>query len=309
MKIVLNPKYKKLADFVEHLPFSFENDGDLIYNGRNVLKSFQVEGIDLVVKSFKVPILLNKIAYSCFRKSKAARSYEYGMEIRRRGGNTPEPVAYIEEHKWGMLYRSYYICLNCKDAETVRFYMSGQKQDDALLRSFAYFSADLHERGILHIDYSPGNILVDKKDDGSFEFSLIDINRLCFKKLTDKEAYQSFSRLALSESVSTQLAGWYAEARSMDREEVIREINRYSDSFFRKFALKQAARRLRKEKNLFAVLFGPLQGYTILNWFRCTFLRSARQGCLYEQERTLYLRYIKDTDVRNVLERTFRYGN
>lgn len=47
------------------------------------------------------------------------------------------------------------------------------------MTAFAEFTARLHEAGILHLDYSPGNILYDKIGE-EYHFSLVDINRMHF---------------------------------------------------------------------------------------------------------------------------------
>jgi len=43
---------------------------------RNVIKIVTVEGEDLNIKAFKIPNIVNQIAYGFFRKSKARRSFE-----------------------------------------------------------------------------------------------------------------------------------------------------------------------------------------------------------------------------------------
>ena len=54
MKIVINPKYKKLGSFIENLPYEFENSGETIYSARNIIKRFIIDDIDLTVKRYKV---------------------------------------------------------------------------------------------------------------------------------------------------------------------------------------------------------------------------------------------------------------
>lgn len=308
MKTVINPSYDFLSGFIHSVAMRFETEGEVIYSGRNILKRFEVEGTSLVVKSFKRPHIVNKIAYTFFRKSKACRSYEHGMEILKRGGCTPAPIAYIEEYKGGLINRSFYICLYFDEAETIRPYVDGVKRDtDNILKSFAHFTADLHKQGILHIDFSPGNILFEKDSNGNYQFSLIDINRLCFRELSKKEAYQNFSRLSFTEAISTELACWYAEYRDWNKEEAVKEINRYSDDFFLKYTFRLVGKRLKEEKGLFFTLFGPLQIYLFLRWIRTHFLKGAKSGCIYEKERELYFHYIKEMDIRKVLERSRCY--
>ena len=128
MKVVTNPAYPFLADFFCHLSDRFETEGTTIYEGRNVLKRFNIEGCELVVKSFKVPFFVNRVIYTLFRKSKARRSYEYAFEILKRGSNTPEPLGYIEEYKHGLLSHSYSVSAY-SGASDIREYMNGQLKD------------------------------------------------------------------------------------------------------------------------------------------------------------------------------------
>lgn len=308
MKIAINPTYSFLTEFINKLPESFATEGEIIYNERNVLKRYQVQGVDLIVKSFKIPVLVNRVAYAFFRKSKACRSYEYALEILKRGGSTPEPIAYIEEFKGGLLNRSFFISIYNASAVTIRNYMYGGNSDeDKVLRSFTRFTAGIHRAGILHIDYSPGNILMNTASDGTYSFSLIDINRLRFKKISTDEALRNFDRLAVSVDISTRLGEMYADCCSLNREETVRKINEYSDRFFLKRTIKLVAKALKKEKGLFTVLFGPLQRYLYLHRFRTLFLQGRLDGYVYEKERELYLTYIKQSDERHVLNRRGHY--
>lgn len=308
MKIVINPEYSFLTDFINDLPESFSSEGEIIYNERNVLKRYQVRGVDMIVKSFKVPILVNRIAYAFFRKSKACRSYEYALEILKRGGNTPAPIAYIEEYKNGLLNRSYYISIFDARATTIREYMDGSILDaEVMWRSFVRFTINIHRSGILHIDYSPGNVLMGTKPDGSFRFSLIDINRLRFKEVSREEALSNFDRLALSVEVSTRLAEIYAEECSLDKNETVRKINKYSDRFFLKRTIKESTKQIKREKGKWAAFFSPLEHYFFLRWIRMLFLNGDKNNSLYKKERELYFSYIKSKDERQVLNRRYHY--
>ena len=61
----------------------------MIYKGRNELKEFDVEGKKLIVKSYQLPHLLNRIIYNFFRASKAKRSYSYALMLRKLGIGSP----------------------------------------------------------------------------------------------------------------------------------------------------------------------------------------------------------------------------
>src|SRR5690554_145431 len=97
MKICFNPSFdgnqKKVIDFIHQ----YESAGALFVKGsRNSIKTITIDGVVLSVKSFKVPHLVNSIAYRYFRKSKARRSFENALTLLNMGIGTPEPVAYFE---------------------------------------------------------------------------------------------------------------------------------------------------------------------------------------------------------------------
>ena len=67
MKIVIHPQYEYLTDFIHRLPTFFEKEGTTIYDGRNRIKVFQVDGLLLNVKRFRKPILINSLIFSFLR--------------------------------------------------------------------------------------------------------------------------------------------------------------------------------------------------------------------------------------------------
>ena len=291
MKIVINPQYLSLSGFIKSLPENFDNTGEFIYNERNQIKKYEVEGLDIAVKSFKIPILINRIAYTFFRKSKAARSYIHGLGILKRGFSTPAPVAYIETRKCGLMYRSFYISIYDKEKESVRRLMANEDKGDTslILKDFAHFVAGMHQAGILHIDLSPGNILMSKDSDNRYHFSIIDINRLLLKNhISRKEALQNFERLCLSKEISTQIAGFYAKERGWDEEETVAMINKYSDAFFLKICFRNAQKDIRKESGLLKSLFGPIQEF-----------KRTKDA---ERKKYLYDKYLKNRDWRGCVE-------
>jgi len=291
MKIVVNPEYSSISDFIETLPEIFDKKGEIIYRARNLIKEFEVEGLKIAVKSFKIPHLLNRIVYTFFRKSKAARSYLHGLGILNRGFATPVPIAYLETYKYGLLHRSFYVSIYDKEKETVRCLMANNDNEDTVekLKYFTRYIAEMHNAGILHIDLSPGNILMSKGDDGIYLFSILDINRLAFKHhISRKEALHNFERLCLSEEISTQIAKFYAGERDWNEKEVTTEINEYSDAFFLRICFHNARKQIRKEEGLFKSLFGPVM----------EFKRTKN----VERKRALYDKYLKDHDIRNLIK-------
>jgi len=227
MRIVINPKYETLRIFLNILPNLFDHEGTTIYEARNQLKTYCVEGLDMVVKSFKRPHFINRIAYTFFRPSKAKRSYEHALELLKRGIPTPEPIAYIEKKKIGFLDRSYYVCVFERDFSEIRQEMLGLRGDKSFLKALATFIADVQNKGVLQQDLSPGNIL-SKTENGQLFFMLVDINRTeFFDAISQDERYKNFARIAEKCEIIDELASEYAKIMSFDVEKSKREIHKH----------------------------------------------------------------------------------
>ena len=244
MKIIINPAYFELSNFIEQIPSIFPDSEGTIYKGRNELKIFDVNGIKIVVKSFKIPHFINKIAYTFFRASKAERSYEYSLKLNEKGINTPVPIAYILEKKYGLLSRSFYISSYCDYAgllRELRFRSLDEVKD--FVESFAHFTAVIHNKDVLHIDYSPGNIMYENVD-GQYHFCLVDINRMRFGKVDMDAGCYNLRRLWATDEVLAHIAKIYAQDRGFDEDKCMNLALKY----FRKFWEKQE-RKKRRTKN------------------------------------------------------------
>ena len=180
------------------------DEGEVIFQRRNTLH--KIDGA--VVKEFAVPGFWKGLWYGLFGKSKARRSYEYAL---RMEGLTPKPVAYREIRICGILRESYYVC---KASECTHIFneLIGAPEfanREAILKAIGRFTATLHQRGILHQDYSGGNILFN--EDGS-RVEVIDLNRIRFCKLLNKETrLRNFERLNIDRAALTTMASAYAE--------------------------------------------------------------------------------------------------
>ena len=227
MKLVVRPEYNHLKDWIKEIPSFFSIQGETIYKARNELKVFDTDFGKIVVKSFRIPHIINRFAYSFLRVSKAERSYVYSLEILKRGFKTPQPIAYIELFKTGMLTESYYISAYSDNLlmRNFNFIKKLTEEDAEIVKAFAHFTARLHENGIYHTDYSNGNILYKKEDENIF-FDLIDVNRVQFNKVTEEMAYKAFHRMDLSIEMIEIVAREYAMQRRMDVEKSIAEIKR-----------------------------------------------------------------------------------
>jgi serine/threonine protein kinase len=172
--------------------------------------------METVVKSFKVPNIIRRIVYTFFRDSKAKKSYEYSLKI---GNFTPEPIGYIEFYKNSLLERSYFVAKKFEYDFTIREPLLDDSFSDKtkILQKFAIFTCNLHDSDILHKDYSPGNILI-KKENGSFIFKIVDINRMEFKKLSLEERMKNFAKLWISDKDLKIVIEAYSKYKNLDFE-------------------------------------------------------------------------------------------
>ncbi len=198
-RLTLHPDYRHLETFVRSLPQRFSRgEGTLIHDGRNQLRTYTYEGLRLVVKSYKIPHLLNRLVYGFLRSGKAQRAYEYALLLRRDGFGSPQPVAWSAERTAGILFgRSYFVSLQSECPYTYADLMAHRiEREDEVFRAIGRLTARLHNRGMIHTDYSRGNILIGFAPDGTIRLELIDLNRLRFHKISLEEGLHNlFERL------------------------------------------------------------------------------------------------------------------
>ncbi len=232
-------------DFCIQIDKHFKNEKSNIHKARNEIKKIPCKEHTLIVKSFKVPSLLNRLIYTYFRGSKAQKSYDNALRLQALAITTPEPVAIIKELK-PTLHKSYFLSIAFEYDYTLREPLRNPdfKDRERLFQAFARYSAELHSKGVLHNDYSQGNILI-KHQDGAYEFSIVDINRMEFKTLTKGERYNNFSRLWADKEILEIIAKEYAKVTGYDEAEAIREIYKF-DQQHKKF--KQFKRLFRPQQ-------------------------------------------------------------
>lgn len=232
--VTLWPAFEHLRPFVTALPDTFESSGTPIYKGRNLLKRFEVESASLIVKRFKMPNLINRIAYVTVRSSKAVRSYRHGLRLSELGILTPQPVAYVEERFWGLAY-SYYVAVELKGMTEIRnlHAVCDEKAAETVMEAFGRFTAELHRKGVLHKDYSPGNILfrIEKEQ---IRFALVDLNRMAFQVVKEEDGYRNFERLWLTDTDFVIAATSYAACMGYDIRKAVEKVLRYKTRFMKR---------------------------------------------------------------------------
>ena len=162
----VNPSFEEYLPSLESIVRNFDSTGkDFGDQDRNSLKLFDLDGMTINVKSFKVPNLVNQIVYRFLRKSKAQRSFEYANILRDSKIGTPQPIAYYEFPTFFFFKRSFYISEHLQYDITFRELTTNLNypNHEEILRAFTRFTFKLHESRVLFLDHSPGNTLIKKK--------------------------------------------------------------------------------------------------------------------------------------------------
>lgn len=226
-KIVIHPDFEVLREFVQSLPSCFDHEGTVIYKGRNELRHYNIQGYELIVKAYKRPPFINRIAYGFLRSSKAERAYLYALKLLKSGLKTPKPVGFATCRHRLLFDKSFSISLksNCpytyKDLSVKRF-----SRHDDIIKAIAIFTARLHEAGFLHKDYSAGNILFDDTAK-EIAIEIIDLNRITFTKVGLEKGCRNFERLPATDDTLSLMGTTYANARGFDPDTCVRIIKKY----------------------------------------------------------------------------------
>jgi hypothetical protein len=238
--ITIHPKFNFLRSYLEALPLTFESIPDVLYRDRNVIKTDEVSDLKLVIKSYGRIYLTNRIRYSFFYPSKAERAYRNGLRLLEEGFLTPEPVAFIECFEGGLLTQSYFISLYT-DFKPLGSVLSDEQ--DVLIKDLVGFAHRLHQHGIYHLDFSNGNILV-KKQNGHFQFSLVDNNRMKFKKFDYSTGLKTFKRLGLTNLQWTQLAEEYSRLEKSNVAKTVEQLFNIMRRHQQRNFLKKQAKKI-----------------------------------------------------------------
>lgn len=240
------PRYAALQEKFERIRSIFSGDSHSIHKARNELKIIELDGIKTVVKSFKVPHLLNRIIYTFFRQSKAYKSYHNALHLQELGIATPQPIALIEFFESALLADSYFIAEYFDYDFTIRTpLLEPLANREAIFTAFAVYTYTLHQAGVWHLDYSPGNILIQQKE-GEYLFSIVDINRMEFRTITPLQGCENFNKLWASDDDLKIMGREYARLSGLDEALAIAEMKKHNDANKRTKNFKKRLKRVLK---------------------------------------------------------------
>jgi tRNA A-37 threonylcarbamoyl transferase component Bud32 len=217
---------ERLKDFVLNIKTYFKQEKNtVIYDKRNIIKIVNFEDKRYVVKSFKIPHLLNQIVYKFFRDSKAKRSFDNSYQLKKMDINTPQPIGYIEFPTRFRFKESFYISEFFDFDFEIRAVFADKHFEERknILKKFIEYTYKLHKKKVHHIDYSPGNILVKKTSYG-YEFSIIDVNRMEFIEFNDDLRMQNLAKLTNDKEDNEFMAKYYAQIAKLDEKTLLSKL-------------------------------------------------------------------------------------
>ncbi|RUT71925.1 Kdo domain containing protein [Flavobacterium cupreum] len=247
MNFKINPIFADETTSILAIIKAFNTSGTIFGNGqRNIIKLFEFNHKTINIKSFKIPNVINKIAYKYFRKSKARRSFEYATILLEKGIGTPQPIAFLENFNWLGLRDSYYVSEHLVTELTYRELVEIPDYPDHenILRQFTRFSFDLHEKGIEFLDHSPGNTLIKKIGEDTYDFFLVDLNRMEFHDTMSFEMrMKNLCRLTPVKEMVAVMSNEYARLYGEPEQKTFDTLWKYTadfqEQFYRKKRLKK----------------------------------------------------------------------
>lgn len=222
-EIFVHPIFSNLEDFIQQIAENFSDLGEEIYSGRNVVRLMNIDGKILVVKYFKRITLANRYIFATLRKSKARRAFEYSQRLLDMGITSPQPVAYINCYKYGMLHKCYYISLYTDYLPVQKIFDLPASQSLEALRAFSRFIYRVQKAGVFHKDLTIINVLY-AYENNHYDFSLIDNNRMRFRAYSLRRAMSNLKRLDLPVETIGIIAATYARATGVREIKILNAI-------------------------------------------------------------------------------------
>lgn len=251
LNIYTHPDYASQKELILKLVEDFHKEGELLVKGsRNIIKTNFLAGEKVNIKYFKKPHAINAIVYSVLRPSKAKRSFEYALYLLQRDILTPFPVAYVEDKTATGLKESFYICRHIDYDFTFRELIHDPlfANRREILRQFTDFTFKMHENRVNFLDHSPGNTLIVDKGSNSYDFYLIDLNRMKFEDMSVEARMDNFKKLWPSRTMVKIIAERYAELSGQPYEKLHTILLEKTLDFKRKITKKKYLKRKLKGK-------------------------------------------------------------
>jgi hypothetical protein len=230
MEIILNPKYKALHHFLEHIEENFES-GQIVQQSFNEIRLLQAEGLTLNVKRYGHN-LSRRLKF--YKMAKGKRAFIGQRLLRERGYESPEPVAFVRYRKRMITSSTYFVTVQSDLRYTLsdlsQFTEAEQRQ---ILLAFAAYTKRLHEDGFIHHNYKDKHVLFDRDDATGWRFALIDVNRVHRHRhsINIERGLKGFERLLITPAQLDLLVREYARLRGYDIEVAVRLATNANTSY------------------------------------------------------------------------------
>ncbi len=247
---------------------------------------------DLFVKHYHQPDLFDKIRYM-FSSSKGVVEWQVSHEVSKRGIACPMPVAVGERRVLNYLKSCFYVTITEQNSLPLDYFLrkhyapSDPPQRKALrqacLDEFAAFVAKLHQKGVMHGDFHPGNILIKRVTEGRARFCLLDMHSVSVKgrELTLEERIENLSQLNVffsqmfSPADRFRFFGKYAELSGYSRDETsryVRLIEKGADAGNRRLWSRRDDRSVKDNKYFERVRFPGVRGHVAREYAKAPML-------------------------------------
>lgn len=244
--VIVHPRYEEAREAVQRLPEIFDTEGVTLYRGRNVVKRFDTPYGTWVVKRYKRPNAVQRVAYTFFKKSKAERAYRYSWLLLERGIDTPRGIACILQKRGGLLQDSYFVSTFCNWPPLYPALVDTRRYDPQLAERLAAFLAGLHRQGVLHGDLNLNNILYTA---GGTRFAVIDTNRSVFKQNPSRhECLDNLKRVTHRRDLLQDIVGRYARLRGWPPQPCIDTVVKAVEQFEKRKRLQRILTGRKPEK-------------------------------------------------------------
>ena len=253
MRIHIHPDYEFLRPEIKQIVSGRYSVDKVFCNKRNVVEKITIADKKFVLKRYKRPTIANCVIYTLFRKSKARRAYEYALRLLKNGVNTPFPVAYIEEKRYGFFHTGYLLTeyMNLPTLAQIKVEELPFEQLHRLEHDLISFTIQLQEKRILPLDYNPSNIFYSYDDaEGCFSFALTDINRMRFGRIPwSRDAMRSFEQFGITTDKLYHFLLGYAIERNVDIDLCMYEFLRFRlIKKFRRYLMGKVKGSIEKHK-------------------------------------------------------------
>ncbi len=250
MKLLIHPSYADAHSYIATLPQRFEYEGEEVFRKRNVVKRLDTSWGTWVIKRYKRPHLVQRIAYTFFKKSKAERAYLYAGRLLALGIDTPQGIAYIEQKEGGLFCNSYFISTCCPHPSIYDTLTRELEHHYPLADALAGFLVELHEKGVLHGDLNLENILYHTDKEGRYHFTLIDTNRSRFTDApSQQECLANLKRVTHRRDLLVYLTRRYATLRGWDAEVCVAGVLQQLQKFEQRKLWKRRMKALFRQTN------------------------------------------------------------